>query len=98
MQVECEQDSMGRFECYYNNYVKDCETGDLNVWRSGDQMTKYPVKCPQPAGPPGLIRGELEMTGPKDLLREGSARPKPVQRPFSYADDFGARSKQEGWL
>merc|ERR1719231_63128 len=89
-QVDCDQDAYGNFECYYMNYVKDCETGDLMQWRSGTEMSKYPVHCPDPPGPPGLIRGEGKTDGPTDLLRESSGRVKPVQRPFSYDDELGA--------
>lgn len=89
-QVDCDQDSYGNFECYYNNFIKDCETGDLMQWRSGTEMSKYPVNCPLPPGPPALIRGESKQDGPSDLLREPSGRVKPVQRPFAYDDELGA--------
>jgi hypothetical protein len=58
-------------------------------------MQKYPVKCPDPAGPPGLIRGKMSSEGADDLLREESGRVKPVQRPFSYDDDRGADTAGE---
>ena len=79
-QMDCDQDAYGNFECYYNNYVKDCVTGDLMMWRAGDETSKYPVKCPADPGPPPLIRGVAQWDGPVDLLRESSGRPLPVQR------------------
>ena len=80
VQVQCEQDSYGNFECYYENYIKDCVTGDLMMWRSGDEPTPYPVKCPADPGPPPLVRGVAKWEGPVDLLRESSGRVLPVQR------------------
>jgi hypothetical protein len=80
VQVQCEQDAYGNFECYYENYIKDCVTGDLMMWRSGDEPTPYPVKCPADPGPPPLVRGVAQWEGPVDLLRESSGRVLPVQR------------------
>jgi hypothetical protein len=80
VQVQCEQDAYGNFECYYENYIKDCVTGDLMMWRSGDEPTPFPVKCPADPGPPPLVRGVAQWEGPVDLLRESSGRVLPVQR------------------
>ena len=80
VQVQCEQDSYGNFECYYENYIKDCVTGDLMIWRSGDEPTPFPVKCPADPGPPPLVRGVAQWEPPHDLLRESSGRVLPVQR------------------
>jgi hypothetical protein len=89
-QIDCDQDSYGNFECYYINFIKDCLTGDLMEWRAGDEMTPFPVKCPDDPGPPPLIRGQALWDGPADLLRESSGRVLPLQRPYSYVDEMGA--------
>jgi hypothetical protein len=59
-QIDCDQDAYGNFECYYINLIKDCVTGDLVQWRAGEEMTPFPVKCPQDQGPPPLIRGQAQ--------------------------------------